>query len=624
MLKNMIISLLSLFVMVVEVNAMEKENDCIFNNISNKTIKNWNQDDFCDALKNNSMLKHLLESNRVVKFSNAKCSTEVLNNLKIAFDKLGVKAIISMNVDVVGFIKPLTKGQINKNRLRINRDTGINSLTIPEGLVGLQNLDFCSNNSLEFIMFPEIMTGLKTLKLNGNRFLKSIVFPKGMVSLKTFELSSNKLSALVTMPEGMTNLQTLKLNGNRFLKSIVFPKDMESLKSLELINNRLLASIVIPTGMTSLHTLKVNNERSALQSIAIPSDMTNLRTLDLSSNPNLQFLELPDGIENLQTIDLRNTSISLNDIVALRHRYPGVVLSNFDQQANQQIVAQELLVQKRASIRKAYEELATNEATAQLISANLPTIETTKEKFFYAAADVKSTLGQALSMNDLKFTDGQQFRLVSAVRSLRLLQGDSSIEKHGISSLESYATYVYPSLPNIRQLFVLAYNLLSGSNVEQQQKEFVASYLVNNDKWNAVKTIFKIDDALGVVLQKPNNVVDTLCALMANSNEAEQKMAELQGKNSIIFRNLMKGIKKDFLTTKLDKLNPLVEALFMIMRGHNDKLENSNEPNKPACAEGAYLNIMKILREIEKTKNAMEVIGNIQITLCNGMIASIV
>ena len=80
MLKNMIISLLSLFVMVVEVNAIEKENDCIFNNISNKTIKNWNQDDFCDALKNNSMLKHLLESNRVVKFSNAKCSTEVLNN----------------------------------------------------------------------------------------------------------------------------------------------------------------------------------------------------------------------------------------------------------------------------------------------------------------------------------------------------------------------------------------------------------------------------------------------------------------------------------------------------------------------------------------------------------------
>ena len=136
---------------------------------------------------------------------------------------------------------------------------------------------------------------------------------------------------------------------------------------------------------------------------------------------------------------------------------------------------------------------------------------------------------------------------------------------------------------------MLAYNLLYGPNVEQQQKEFVSAYLVNTNRWNAVKEIFKIDGTLGDTLGKQKNVVNTLCALMANSNEVEQKMAELQGKNSIIFRNLMKGIKKDFLTTKLDKLNPLIEALFMIMRGHNDKLENSNEPTQPLPAEAGRL-----------------------------------
>jgi hypothetical protein len=77
---------------------------------------------------------------------------------------------------------------------------------------------------------------------------------------------------------------------------------------------------------------------------------------------------------------------------------------------------------------------------------------------------------------------------------------------------------------------------------------------------------------------------------MANSNKVEQKMAELQGKNSIIFRNLMKGIKKDFLTSKLDKLNPLIEALFMILRGHNSEGKKRGEKGRLLDPTEARLN----------------------------------
>ena len=49
---------------------------------------------------------------------------------------------------------------------------------------------------------------------------------------------------------------------------------------------------------------------------------------------------------------------------------------------------------------------------------------------------------------------------------------------------------------------------------------------------------------------------------------------------------------------RVERLMPVTEALFMVMRGHNDSLLNSAEPNRPACAEGAYLGILKAISEM--------------------------
>ena len=83
--------------------------------------------------------------------------------------------------------------------------------------------------------------------------------------------------------------------------------------------------------------------------------------------------------------------------------------------------------------------------------ANLPTIENIKEKFFYSSDDMKEPLGQALASNvEFKLTEGQKFRLENAFRSLRLLQSDENIERHAVSNLDSYGSYAYHGLPNIR------------------------------------------------------------------------------------------------------------------------------------------------------------------------------
>ena len=237
------------------------------------------------------------------------------------------------------------------------------------------------------------------------------------------------------------------------------------------------------------------------------------------------------------------------------------------------------------------------------------------------AADYMQTFLEQAS-TELKLNDGQKFRLETAVRSLKLLQGDSSIEKHRISSLNDYANYVYPGLPNIRQLFVLAYNLLSGPNVWQQQKEFVVAYLANADKWKAVQAIFDINVTLSEELQKTNNVVNTYTIFSGKLDELLLQEKNSSNKRKALFK-LVTKIKNEFTKAKLDKLNPLIEALFMIMRGHNKGLENNKEQNKPACAEGAYLNIMKVLGEIEQTKGIMSDISKIKIELCDGSTTSV-
>ncbi len=301
--------------------------------------------------------------------------------------KLGIQAVIGMNGNNVSFIIPLTKGLKEAEKLEIGNKKDITSLIVPEGL-----------------------SGLKKVIIRNNEILQSVV-----------------------LPNGMTNLKKLKFNGNNLLESVDFPADMNSLKTLTLMCNY------------------------SLQSIMFPTRMVNLTNISLNNNNSLQLAKLPPDMTSLQSLDLRSTPITIGNIVQLRNQYPEVVLSDFDSffngHINQQVnvQSQEAIVQQREIVTNAYIKFATGADTEKLVAANLPTIENIKEKFFYSSDDMKELLGQALASNvEFKLTEGQKFRLENAFRSLRLLQSDENIERHAVSNLDSYGSYAYHGLPNIR------------------------------------------------------------------------------------------------------------------------------------------------------------------------------
>ena len=61
---------------------------------------------------------------------------------------------------------------------------------------------------------------------------------------------------------------------------------------------------------------------------------------------------------------------------------------------------------------------------------------------------------------------------------------------------------------------------------------------------------------------------------------------------------------------------PLIEVLFMIMRGHNNNLESADEPNRPACAEGAYLNILRELTRFLGQTDTLAMIDGVKVVSC--------
>lgn len=61
-----------------------------------------------------------------------------------------------------------------------------------------------------------------------------------------------------------------------------------------------------------------------------------------------------------------------------------------------------------------------------------------------------------------------------------------------------------------------------------------------------------------------------------------------------------------------DTFYPLIEVLFMTLRGHNVNLENKEEADAPACADGSYLGSLKAIWEASELgglAQGLEIIG---------------
>ncbi len=308
---------------------------------------------------------------------------------------------------------------------------------------------------------------------------------------------------------------------------------------------------------------------------------------------------------------------------------------------NAEIVGQEALMAQRETLRTLYENLVTQPATSTIIAENLPALGTENVVMAPQVAQLKNIIELSLknALKD-KMTVSEQMRLTNALMALALI-GDIQdfdmidtlrnipaskalidsligkdnivIPRHRSSSVGSYKRYSLPQLPNIRQFFVLVYNLLNKQGVgdtlnpEQFTRNWLAEKFNNDAKaWEKFRQDFKPGfeeemnfETVGEFLaQEKSSLIQHLVQVIEGTTDF------IGHKSQHVY---MKKLATEYAQINKEKFTPLIEALAMVMRGHNNNLDNPAEANEAACAEGAYIGIIKILQEI---KDMEEIAGN--------------
>ena len=294
------------------------------------------------------------------------------------------------------------------------------------------------------------------------------------------------------------------------------------------------------------------------------------------------------------------------------------------------VAGQEALALQKAQMLLAYNELATNSATSGVVAKFLPAANQADAEFVNCSTQLTILLQRQMDFlqKQSDFTtnqdkQAQQFKLHNACRSLALLNGDESIEHHVISPVNSYRTNEIQGMPGIRQLFMLAYKLMAKNPIAHVQAWLAEKY-GNQDVWIQFKEFFKNTEYAGVINYA------TLGEALQNDAAHGNKFVTALAKTLVEDAGLIVGIKpgifknhifdplvKSYTALCIEKTTPLWEALFMIMRGHNNHLEDTNEANAPACATGAHFGMLKAITEHAATNGVNIGAGLAGITIAN-------
>lgn len=110
------------------------------------------------------------------------------------------------------------------------------------------------------------------------------------------------------------------------------------------------------------------------------------------------------------------------------------------------------------------------------------------------------------------------------------------------------------------------------------------------------------ENEIGHILNEENKRGQQLITVLADYVQGEglPKGAEkIFGKSIKSAMPLIKDLQKGYtLDQFVQAFNSWLDALFMVMRGHNNRLNDPLESDRPACADGAYLGTLKAIGEI--------------------------
>ncbi|MBS0186110.1 MAG: hypothetical protein JSS34_07215 [Proteobacteria bacterium] len=320
--------------------------------------------------------------------------------------------------------------------------------------------------------------------------------------------------------------------------------------------------------------------------------------------------------------------LTVNNIFNYTYEY--LNMRTPQERGNIDITGQEALMSERNAIKEAFQNLLMSDTTREIMAQNLPQAGAENEIFRIHLKEIDPII--ILLLKNPKLSPSDRFTLTNAFLSLSLLSDKEDSEtlqtlrdisshskkmvdkllgektthhipRHGISMPQNYKNYRLETLPNIRQFFCLSYTLLTALGpLNLDPHEYAKNWLIeqfykHSRAWQAFQHSFQhgfyvnfetIEETLRFDSEKNKLTLYFVSHLKGESDDKYHKSQYAY----------LKGFIKSYITAYKEQLTPLLEALSMIMRGHNTNLNSLLEKNKPACAEGAYIGLIGILREI--------------------------
>ena len=194
-------------------------------------------------------------------------------------------------VTIPSFIKKISERAFEQTK-------GLKKIIIPEGVILNGDSIFIGCSSLEEAVLPSDLKELPDFTFY-NTGLKSITLPDGLEVIGKAALGSNRSLKSITLPDSLKVIGSSALSGSYSLKSITLPDGLEIIGS-SAIDRSGLTEIVIPDSVTTIDQLAFDNCVDLL-SITLGKGLQNIEQdafkdcVALFEVYNLSSLEITSG-----------------------------------------------------------------------------------------------------------------------------------------------------------------------------------------------------------------------------------------------------------------------------------------------------------------------------------------
>ena len=153
--------------------------------------------------------------------------------------------------------------------------SGLESVTIPEGVTSIGSYAFSGCSGLTSITIPGSVTNIGSGAFKNCSGLESVTIPEGVMSIGEEAFGGCSGLTSIVIPEGVTSIGSYAFSGCSGLTSITIPGSVTSIGSYAFWGCSSLTSIAIPSGVTNIGD-GVFYGCTCLTEITIPSSVTRI------------------------------------------------------------------------------------------------------------------------------------------------------------------------------------------------------------------------------------------------------------------------------------------------------------------------------------------------------------